>query len=155
MIGETVYQAVENHGLYALDASSLEQLWHHDEAWATISATDQHAHLLATGEILQVDSASGTVTRRVAAPGVDLVIPNAVSGAMFLASRDGRILCAQQRHVPFLRFEQLSARPLATPTATAGTAGEDASLPRRKSQRTRLRDLLSNESESFILGQDR
>ncbi len=154
VVGETVFQIVDNHGLYALDSASLEQRWHIQEASGLIAVSDTQTLLMGDGEILAVESAGGTTRQRIPALDVEIIVPNIVSSAMFLASRDGRILCAQEQHVPFLRFEQLTAAYSAGTTAAAAVGQGDEAPDDAASRRSRLRELLSNDSAAFIVGQD-
>ena len=77
---------------------------------------------------------------------VGLVARNTASAAMYLGSRDGRLMCAQHKSIPYLRFEDVQARQTdqgriaaQTSTPTDETAAE---------QEPRLIDLLRSKSDA-------
>ena len=153
LIGDSLYQVVRNAGVYAINTDTGAQLWHSPTAEAFISASATRAYLLSTtGDILAVDGETGDTDDRIAAGRVDLVATNPASSAMYLAGRDGTVLCAQDKRVPYLRFEEVQARHkgLAPTTTPSDTTTQDANQPDRPA----LIDLLRSKSDATASGNE-
>ena len=149
LLGDKLYQEVENQGVYVVNTDTGEQAWHAPSAARFISASPQQAYLLTQyGDILAVDAQTGSVQGQIVAGNVDLVGRNPANSAMYLASRSGRILCAQDKSVPFLRFEQLQ-RSNGGPAEAAKPAAN--SEPEAVAQRPALVDLLRSRSDATAL----
>ncbi len=104
------------------------------------------------GEIAGADQLTGRVQSRMDAGTVELVARNTASAAMYLGSRNGRLMCAQHKSIPYLRFEDVQARQadhgrLAAQTSTS--AEENVAK-----QGPRLIDLLRSKSDAMPVSND-
>ncbi|MCH8852860.1 MAG: hypothetical protein IID41_09455, partial [Planctomycetes bacterium] len=147
LIGEMLYQQVEEHGIYAVHTDTGAQVWHAPDAAEFISASDDQVYMLyRSGEIVGMDQSTGRVQSRMAAGNVEFVARNTASAAMYLASRDGRLMCAQHKSIPYLRFEDVQARQAAQGRVAAqtSTSAEDTVAE----QSPRLIDLLRSKSDA-------
>lgn len=154
LVGSRVYQALDERGVYVFGAERGEQLWHVPTGRDFICETDERTMLFTRfGDILAIDTANGEVLAQVYAAGVERVLPNASSGAMYMVGAAGGMMCAQEKHVPYLRFEQVQARVDAgrSPAEEAPPEG-DAEAPAEEPARPTLRDLLRSKSEVPPLG---
>jgi len=147
LIGEMLYQHVEEHGIYAVHTDTGAQVWHTPDAVEFISASDDQVYTLSrSGEIVGANQLTGLVQSRMAAGNVELVARNTVSAAMYLGSRDGRLMCAQHKSIPYLRFEDVQAR-LANQGRVAARTSTSAEETVAE-QSPRLIDLLRSKSDA-------
>ncbi|MCH8054522.1 MAG: PQQ-binding-like beta-propeller repeat protein [Planctomycetes bacterium] len=147
LLGEMLYQQVEEHGMYAVHTDTGEQVWHAPDAAEFISASDDQIYMLSRyGEIVGANQLTGRVQSRMDAGNVELVARNTASAAMYLGSRGGRLMCAQHKSIPYLRFEDVQARQAnqGRVAAQTGTPAEDTVAE----QRPRLIDLLRSKSDA-------
>ncbi len=148
LIGEMLYQQVEEHGIYAVHTDTGAQVWHAPDAAEFISASDDQVFILSRyGEIVGAEQLTGSVRSRMDAGNVELVARNTASAAMYLGSRDGRLMCAQHKSIPYLRFEDVQARQTSQGRVAAQTSmsAEDTVAE----QRPRLIDLLRSKSDAM------
>ena len=147
LIGEMLYQQVEEHGIYAVHTDTGAQVWHAPEAAEFVSASDDLVYLRTrSGEIVGADQSTGQVQSRMDAGMVGLVARNTASAAMYLGSRDGRLMCAQHKSIPYLRFEDVQARQ-----TDQGRIAAQSSTPTDETaaeQEPRLIDLLRSKSDA-------
>ena len=105
LVGEALYQKVEDNGVYAVDADSGEVLWKNPLLDLFVSAPEGGIIFRNNiGDLVRVHPQTGQMISCVYAPQVEDALPNPQSGAMYLLDARGRILCAQQKHVPYLRL---------------------------------------------------
>ena len=110
LVGDILFQEVQGQGIYALNADTGALNWHDLAAGSFITASKQRVFFTVPGQgIAAADSRTGEIAERVLAPDAELVARNSVSSAMYLANRSGRVLCAQDQSVPYLRFEKIEA----------------------------------------------
>ncbi len=148
LIGEMLYQQVEEHGIYAVHTDTGAQVWHAPDATEFISASDDQVYTLSrNGEIIGANQLTGRVQSRMDAGNVALVARNTASAAMYLANRDGWMMCAQHKSIPYLRFEDVQARQAnrGRVVAQTTTSAEEAVAE----QGPRLIDLLRSKSDAM------
>ncbi len=147
LIGETLYQQVAEKGVYAVHTDTGKQIWHAPDASEFISASDDQIYVLSrSGEIVGLAQSTGTVQSEMDAGTVELVARNTASAAMYLGSCDGRLMCAQHKSVPYLRFEDVQARQ-----AAQGRVAAQTDTPAEENvagQSPRLIDLLRSKSDA-------
>lgn len=147
LIGETLYQQVEEHGIYAVHTDTGELVWHAPDAAEFISASDDQVYMLYRyGEIVGANQLTGRVQGRMDAVNVEFVARNSASAAMYLGSRNGQLMCAQHKSIPYLRFEDVQARQAnqGRVAAQTSTSAEETVAE----QGPRLIDLLRSKSDA-------
>ncbi len=150
LVGEILYQKVEGEGICAINTDTGEQVWRAPDASGFISASDQRVYMLTRhGDIVALDPDTGKVDGRISAGNVDVVSRNPASSAMYLGSRRGRLLCAQDKSVPYLRFEQLQARSQGQEKAAEQPARRERTGS--EAPRPALIDLLRSKSDATAL----
>lgn len=147
LVGDLLFQEVQGQGIYALNADTGALNWHDPTAGSFIAASNQRVLFTQPGqEIAVADSRTGEIVARVFAPDAELVARNSASSAMYLASRSGRVLCAQDQSVPYLRFEKIEAHFLEQSKGQAATAALDSEGTDRP--RPALIDLLRSKDDA-------
>ncbi len=127
LIGDILFQEVRSQGIYALNTDTGVLNWHDAAAESFIAASHQRVFFTQSGQhIAAADSQTGEIVERVLASDVELVARNAASSAMYLASRSGRVLCAQDESVPYLRFEKIEAHFMDQSKDQAAAAASDS-----------------------------
>jgi hypothetical protein len=150
LIGEQVFQYLPGTGLRAVDLDTGLEEWTHSDGVAVISSTPQVVHLLdRSGRIQALDLNDGRVQKSAVATDVELVSTNVASSAMYLANRHGRIMCAQEKHVPFLRFEDVASRVRPQSSQSSADLGTDTATSGNR-PRADLRSLLSSDAPSLF-----
>lgn len=112
--GGTVYQYCLHEGITAVGALDGGKQWRRADAIAFAADTANGVALFTNQPSLDlVDHLSGQVNGSVSGPALSGVVTNSIDDAIYLLSRDGRILCARLSGTPYLRRQQvMSARRL-------------------------------------------
>lgn len=147
LVGDILFQEVQSQGIYALNADTGALNWHDPAAGSFIAASNRRVFFTQSGQdIAAADSRTGEIVERVFAPDAELVARNSASSAMYLASRSGRVLCAQDQSVPYLRFEKIEAHFLDQSKGQAAEAASD--LQGTDRSRPALIDLLRSKDDA-------
>jgi outer membrane protein assembly factor BamB len=123
----TVFQYCAQHGLVAIDASSGQERWRHQNGRAFV-AHGLGGDVIFTEDkrLLVLDHATGDVQSGFDVQAVTKTVPNTRDDAVYLLGSDGRVLCARLDAAPYLRRQQVTAarRRLNLPPEQTGVAAE-------------------------------
>lgn len=108
---EKIYQYSDNDGLYAIDSSSGKKQWHIPSRTSlrVVAVADGKVYVRTTGGmILVVDDDSGKISQKVAIKGISLIAGNVRTPAIYIATRDGKVLCLQLRQAGHLTMDMVT-----------------------------------------------
>jgi outer membrane protein assembly factor BamB len=108
--GNVAFQYCRADGLTAVDADTGAKVWRVDEG-RTVAAHlgDRDVVFTRDRALLAVEHVTGDVLGRVECPDAFAAVPNVKTNATLLMARDGRILCAKPKEVPYVRHEEVAA----------------------------------------------
>jgi hypothetical protein len=160
--GRTLFQFCEGEGITALDVDSGDRLWQVKEAGDVVGTGIDHVSLYApaTREILKVQMSDGEIVVRRRLPLGLMPVRNIGDDTLYLATRDGRMLCGKPVGKPYLTPEELALARRAMRKvhgADAGTEQLDSDLPQAERDRSGIdmNDPLRSDDDVSPLGGSR
>jgi len=123
-----IYLPGEPTGVHAVEPAAGKLLWSFEHALDFLAELKESVCLFEPGEaIQQVDIETGELIRAIPCPTASLSVGNTRDATMYIASRDGRLMCIRPEGVPYLRRAKFEAAAATTaPSTTAPASGQDA-----------------------------
>lgn len=106
-----VYQRVPQQGLYVLDAETGNQLWRRSAEAGFLVEVESDAYLaedLAGVMLVRVDAATGKQRVAVDVPSATVAAASQTEQSIFLATKDGKVVCLRSEKAPRLTPAQLA-----------------------------------------------
>ncbi len=138
LAGQTVFQYCDANGISAIDPTTGNERWRMEQGRAFVSHTPGGDFMFTSRRSLQrVDHATGEVQLTLDLGDVITPVRNTRGATVYLAGKNGRVVCLQPADVPYLHRQQVNAaraRLHLPPTAEPGNANVKKSAKKRKSQ---------------------
>ncbi len=127
-----VFQYAEGEGLVAIERGLMHEIekrvrWALPQARHALAVNGNTLYALdAAGDLLVVDTTSGSVQHTIPTNGLNFVMPTGVEPTIYLAAADGRTVCLRPKGKPLLRADDVRAALAAKPQADKNAAAEPA-----------------------------
>lgn len=124
--GEMAYQFSPRDGVVAIHVPVFEFAeeriaWKLRNGRSALTADEQYAYVLMMDEtVAVVAKESGEVRATIAAPGMQIPLPDPATTSLMMCSLDGRIFCARPADAPYVRAEEVQEALRATSQPAEG-----------------------------------